>query len=53
MGLRWIFNCATWTPTKEQFAIALKTVQDEERKRICSFVYKKDVKTALVNHLYI
>ena len=51
MSLRFAFNCGRWHPTKEQFLSALTMIQNEERKRVCDFVFQRDVKTALVRGL--
>ncbi|XP_053205151.1 L-aminoadipate-semialdehyde dehydrogenase-phosphopantetheinyl transferase-like isoform X2 [Panonychus citri] len=52
-SLRWIFNCHRWFPTKDDLLIALSCIQEEERNRIFNFVYKKDVKLALIGQLML
>ena len=48
MKLRWVLKCNNLNLSLEQFSTALSALQDEEKKRICAFVFKKDFNTALV-----
>lgn len=50
---RWAFNHVIWEPTREQFLRAMKCIQPVERERVLSFVYKKDVKPALIGRLLL
>ncbi|XP_015781763.1 L-aminoadipate-semialdehyde dehydrogenase-phosphopantetheinyl transferase [Tetranychus urticae] len=52
-GLRWIFNCRRWSPSRDDLLAALSCIQEEERDRIFKFYYKKDVKHALIGRLML
>lgn len=51
--VRWYFNCKQWLPVKEEFLLGMSSIQRSERDRIMRFVYKKDVKSALIGRLMI
>lgn len=48
-GVRWAFPCAAWRPRREEWLLAARLVQPEEKERIGSFVYARDAKAALVH----
>ena len=50
---RWYFDCRQWIPKKEEFIFALKCVQKEEQERIMKFVYRNDLKHALIGRLLL
>ncbi|ESN94883.1 hypothetical protein HELRODRAFT_133824, partial [Helobdella robusta] len=51
--LRWAFNSGQWQPTMEQFVTALSMIQQEERKKVSGYLFKRDVKSALTGRLMI
>lgn len=48
-GVRWAFPCAAWRPRREEWLLAARLVQPEEKERIGRFVYARDAKAALVH----
>ena len=52
-GFRWFVNTTKWSPTKEQWLLAVRCVQKEELDRINRFVFKKDAKLALIGRLLL
>ena len=52
-GIRWFFNASKWSPSKEEWLLAVKCVQREELSRINRFVFKKDAKLALIGRLLL
>ncbi|KAJ8880361.1 hypothetical protein PR048_016830 [Dryococelus australis] len=48
---RWAFNAKAWQPTEAQFSLASACIQEEEKARIGRFVFKNDVKAALIGRL--
>ncbi|KAI1299804.1 L-aminoadipate-semialdehyde dehydrogenase-phosphopantetheinyl transferase [Halotydeus destructor] len=52
-SIRWAFNVRDWSPSREQFLFCLRCLQPQERARVLSFVYKKDVKPALIGRLLL
>lgn len=53
MSFRWAFDSSSWIPTKEHFISCLARIQPEERSRVLSFAFKKDVKPSLVGRLML
>ena len=53
LSFRWAFDCTSWVPSKEQLTSALARIQSEERTRVMSFAFKKDVKPALIGRLML
>src|SRR6218665_2595956 len=52
--IRWAFNTTHWSPSKSEWITAMRLVgSDEERRKICRFVFRKDAKHALVGRLMI
>lgn len=49
--IRWFFNASKWMPTKEEWLLAIQCIQSEELSRIYRFVFKKDIKLALIGRL--
>jgi len=52
-SVRWAFNYANWIPTKEQWILAARCIQNEEKERIGRLVYAKDAKAAMAGRLLI
>ncbi|XP_021236241.1 L-aminoadipate-semialdehyde dehydrogenase-phosphopantetheinyl transferase isoform X2 [Numida meleagris] len=50
-GVRWAFPCAAWRPRREEWLLAARLVQPEEKERIGRFVYARDAKAALAGRL--
>ncbi|XP_031462035.1 L-aminoadipate-semialdehyde dehydrogenase-phosphopantetheinyl transferase isoform X2 [Phasianus colchicus] len=50
-GVRWAFPCAAWRPRREEWLLAARLVQPEEKERIGHFVYARDAKAALAGRL--
>lgn len=51
--LRWAFDHVSWQPSKEQFIQAMSRIQPEERSRVMQFVFRKDIRPALVGRLML
>ncbi len=47
-SVRWAFRFGNWQPTCEEWTMAARCVQPEEKDRIGKFVFKKDGKSAMV-----
>jgi len=47
-SVRWAFPCAAWRPCREEWLLAARLVQPEEKDRIGQFVFARDAKAALV-----
>lgn len=47
-GVRWAFPCASWRPRREEWLLAARLVQPEEKERIGRLVFARDAKAALV-----
>ena len=50
---RWFFRTSDWDPSKDQLIKSLSLIQEEERQRVFQFVFKKDLKPALIGRLLI
>lgn len=48
-SVRWAFPCAAWRPCREEWLLAARLVQPEEKDRIGQFVFARDAKAALVH----
>lgn len=46
--MRLAFEHGSWCPTRDQFVGLLQRIQPEERQRVLSFVFRKDVRPALI-----
>lgn len=47
--LRWAFRYGRWSPSREEWLLASRLVQQDERDRISRFVYQVDAKAAMVS----
>lgn len=47
-SVRWAFPCGAWRPCREEWLLAARLVQPEEKDRIGQFVFARDAKAALV-----
>ncbi|NXJ58987.1 ADPPT transferase, partial [Rostratula benghalensis] len=52
-SIRWAFPCAAWRPRREEWLLAARLVQPEEKDRIGQFVFARDAKAALAGRLLI
>ncbi|XP_054071976.1 L-aminoadipate-semialdehyde dehydrogenase-phosphopantetheinyl transferase isoform X5 [Rissa tridactyla] len=52
-SVRWAFPCAAWRPCREEWLLAARLVQPEEKDRIGQFVFARDAKAALAGRLLI
>ncbi len=50
-SLRWAFRFGAWSPTEEEWSLAARCVQPEEKQRIARFMFKRDAKSAMVRFL--
>lgn len=48
-SVRWAFPCAAWRPCRQEWLLAARLVQPEEKDRIGQFVFARDAKAALVH----
>lgn len=46
--VRWAFPCAAWRPGRQDWLLAARLVQPEERDRVRQLVFARDAKAALV-----
>lgn len=51
--IRWYFNCRKWMPKREEFLFVLRCIQKDEQERIMKFVYRNDLKHALIGRLLL
>lgn len=47
-SVRWAFPYASWVPCREDWLLAMRLVQPEEKERIGQFVFARDAKAAMV-----
>ncbi|XP_070800052.1 L-aminoadipate-semialdehyde dehydrogenase-phosphopantetheinyl transferase isoform X1 [Pituophis catenifer annectens] len=52
-SIRWAFSYRTWAPCCEEWLLAMRLVQPEEKKRIEQFVFGRDAKAAMAGRLMI
>jgi len=52
-SIRLAFSCGTWRPTEEQWVLASRCLQPEEKLRVGRFVFQKDAKSAIAGRLLI
>lgn len=50
-SVRWAFNWKEWNPNENEFAHAISCIQSEEKERLGSFVFRKDVRASLAGRL--
>lgn len=50
-SVRWIFDCSMWSPTRQEWATASKSIQQDEKERIGKFFFKRDAKNAMAGRL--
>uniref|UniRef100_A0A8B9NFU0 4'-phosphopantetheinyl transferase N-terminal domain-containing protein n=1 Tax=Accipiter nisus TaxID=211598 RepID=A0A8B9NFU0_9AVES len=48
-SVRWAFPCAAWRPSRQEWLLAARLVQPEEKDRVGQFVFARDAKAALVH----
>lgn len=52
--LRWAVNTTQWTPTKLEWITGMRLIDNEdERRKITRYVFRKDAKHALIGRLMI
>ncbi|XP_026562699.1 L-aminoadipate-semialdehyde dehydrogenase-phosphopantetheinyl transferase [Pseudonaja textilis] len=52
-SIRWAFSYRAWAPCCEEWLLAMRLVQPEEKKRIEQFVFGRDAKAAMAGRLMI
>ncbi|XP_066286534.1 L-aminoadipate-semialdehyde dehydrogenase-phosphopantetheinyl transferase-like [Branchiostoma lanceolatum] len=52
-GMRWAMKTGLWQPSREEWLLAARCVQQEEKDRINKFVFAKDAKYAMAGRLLI
>ncbi|XP_058041624.1 L-aminoadipate-semialdehyde dehydrogenase-phosphopantetheinyl transferase isoform X2 [Ahaetulla prasina] len=52
-SVRWAFSYRAWAPCCEEWLLAMRLVQPEEKKRIEQFVFGRDAKAAMAGRLMI
>ncbi|XP_077197681.1 L-aminoadipate-semialdehyde dehydrogenase-phosphopantetheinyl transferase isoform X2 [Paroedura picta] len=52
-SVRWAFSYASWAPCREDWLLAMRLVQPEEKERIGQFVFARDAKAAMAGRLLI
>ncbi|XP_015268375.1 PREDICTED: L-aminoadipate-semialdehyde dehydrogenase-phosphopantetheinyl transferase isoform X3 [Gekko japonicus] len=52
-SVRWAFSYASWVPCREDWLLAMRLVQPEEKERIGQFVFARDAKAAMAGRLLI
>uniref|UniRef100_A0A8D0G0E8 L-aminoadipate-semialdehyde dehydrogenase-phosphopantetheinyl transferase n=1 Tax=Strix occidentalis caurina TaxID=311401 RepID=A0A8D0G0E8_STROC len=52
-SVRWAFPCAAWRPCRQEWLLAARLVQPEEKDRIGQFAFARDAKAALAGRLLI
>lgn len=50
---RWVFDCGNWFPSENDWSIASRSIQLEEKERIGRFVFKQDAKRSIIGQLMI
>jgi 4'-phosphopantetheinyl transferase len=50
---RWVFDCGNWFPSENDWSIASRSIQPEEKERIGRFVFKQDAKRSIIGQLMI
>ncbi|XP_044298217.1 L-aminoadipate-semialdehyde dehydrogenase-phosphopantetheinyl transferase isoform X2 [Varanus komodoensis] len=51
--VRWAFSYSAWVPCREDWLLAMRLVQPEEKERIEQFVFCRDAKAAMAGRLLI
>ncbi|XP_064482227.1 L-aminoadipate-semialdehyde dehydrogenase-phosphopantetheinyl transferase-like isoform X2 [Ornithodoros turicata] len=51
--VRWAFNCSKWTPTREEWLLASRCIQAEEKDRIGLFYFARDAKASMAGRLLL
>lgn len=52
-SVRWAFSYRAWVPCREDWLLAMRLVQPEEKERIGQFVFTRDAKAAMAGRLLI
>ncbi|XP_029922065.1 L-aminoadipate-semialdehyde dehydrogenase-phosphopantetheinyl transferase [Myripristis murdjan] len=52
-SVRWAFRCGSWTPSRAEWLLAARCVQQEEKDRIGQFMFAKDAKSAMAGRLLL
>ncbi|XP_038254208.1 L-aminoadipate-semialdehyde dehydrogenase-phosphopantetheinyl transferase isoform X1 [Dermochelys coriacea] len=52
-SVRWAFPCAAWAPRRDEWLLAARLVQPEEKDRVRQFVFARDAKAAMTGRLLI
>lgn len=50
-SVRWAFNAKAWDPTDQEWLLASRCIQLEEKERIQKFAFKADAKSSMVGRL--
>lgn len=50
-SVRWLFDCAAWQVSAQDWFKCLKSIQPEERERIGKFVFQNDAMASMVGRL--
>lgn len=50
-SVRWSFNWGEWCPTEMEYKLAISCIQNDEKKRIGKFVFRKDERASLIGRL--
>nr|XP_020660841.1 L-aminoadipate-semialdehyde dehydrogenase-phosphopantetheinyl transferase isoform X2 [Pogona vitticeps] len=52
-SVRWAFSYSAWAPCREDWLLAMRLIQPEEKERIEQFVFSRDAKAAMAGRLLI
>ncbi|XP_062830652.1 L-aminoadipate-semialdehyde dehydrogenase-phosphopantetheinyl transferase [Anolis carolinensis] len=52
-SVRWAFAYSAWVPCREDWLLAMRLIQPEEKERIAQFVFGRDAKAATAGRLLI
>ncbi|XP_073194696.1 L-aminoadipate-semialdehyde dehydrogenase-phosphopantetheinyl transferase isoform X3 [Lepidochelys kempii] len=52
-SVRWAFPCAAWAPRRDEWLLAARLVQPEEKDRVRQFAFARDAKAAMAGRLLI
>uniref|UniRef100_A0A8D0C4X0 L-aminoadipate-semialdehyde dehydrogenase-phosphopantetheinyl transferase n=1 Tax=Salvator merianae TaxID=96440 RepID=A0A8D0C4X0_SALMN len=52
-SVRWAFPYYAWVPRRQDWLLAMRVIQPEERERIEQFVFRRDAKAAMAGRLLL
>ncbi|XP_042313125.1 L-aminoadipate-semialdehyde dehydrogenase-phosphopantetheinyl transferase isoform X2 [Sceloporus undulatus] len=52
-GTRWAFACSAWAPGRQEWLLAMRLIQPEEKQRLAQFAFNRDAKAAMAGRLLI